>query len=149
MRAKEKAIAWNVPYKRLSQRLKEIRLLAGFSQAHLAKLLNLANSTVAQYETLSRKPDLEVAERWAEKCGHSLVVDVVPNDQDWRLHRAIDAMSPAQRQLLEEFLSAMPQIDEDRTNTLRVLFGSWRPSASSPATEENVSKDTKMRALKA
>ena len=137
-----------MPYERLSKRLREIRQEVGLSQAQLATRLKLAKSTIAQYETLARNPDLETAARWAAECKHTLVVDVLPDDQDWQLHRLVDGLPVGQRQLLMEFLLAASQIDEDRTNTLRVLFNTWRLSASSHDTVENVSKDTKMRALK-
>lgn len=50
----------------LGQRLAALRKEKGLSQAELAKLLNMGQSTIAMYEKDKRRPDTETLKRLAE-----------------------------------------------------------------------------------
>lgn len=49
----------------LGDRIRELRKEKQMSQIEMAKLLNVANTTVSQWETGTRQPDIDMLERLA------------------------------------------------------------------------------------
>jgi transcriptional regulator with XRE-family HTH domain len=65
-----------VTEKELSQRLRALRLQAGLSQTQLAAKLGEGRERLSAYEQGRNGVPLELAQRWAEACGHRLVVEL-------------------------------------------------------------------------
>lgn len=52
--------------------LKELREEKGLSQTELAKRVNLKQTTISQYESGSRRPNLQMAKKLSDALGISL-----------------------------------------------------------------------------
>lgn len=57
----------------LGQRLKQMRIAAGFSQAVLAENLGIAQNTLSGYETGSSMPNYDMVEKIALFCDFEIV----------------------------------------------------------------------------
>lgn len=81
----------------VGDKIAELRNRRGLSQYQLAKMLNVATSTLGMYETNKRKPNVEMLEQIAEFFNVStdyLLGRKAPDNNDIDLDRAIDnAMS--------------------------------------------------------
>lgn len=63
--------------------LRNMRLNAGLSQKQLAKMLNLADTTISSYERENSQPDFETIVKIANICGYEFRIinqnnDIIP-----------------------------------------------------------------------
>lgn len=71
------------------ERLKNLRDDKGFTQKHLAEVLNISVSTISHYENGTREPSIEILIQMAEVLGVSVdylvgstEVNILPNDMN-------------------------------------------------------------------
>ncbi len=93
------------------KRLKKLRLKKGLTQAELAKMLNIGESTISFYEAGKREPDYEMLNRFADLFNVS--VDYILGRTDFNkpietiaAHRVDDPMDDLPEEAhksLEEF----------------------------------------------
>lgn len=94
-----------------SQRLRELRIEHGLTQAELAKELNIGTSTVGMYESDIRKPSYEVLLKIANYFNVStdyLVTDSLNNaDDDFLIAFAnkVKYLSPEQKEQVKSFIN--------------------------------------------
>ena len=87
------------------QRLKQIRLSRGISQAALANKINVSKETIYRYENNIKEPSLQTVVRLAQFFETSVDALVGMND---RAYLDVSHLSERQRNALEEFLKIYP-----------------------------------------
>ena len=89
----------------VKEKLKEKRIVRGYTQKKLSELCGIAESTIRQYELGKRNPKLETIERIAtalEFPVHVFVENVQPDDSKQRLLAYYEKLSEAKRKELLE-----------------------------------------------
>lgn len=124
-----------MPQKNIVDLLRSVRHRAGLTQAQLSERLltagvSASRGRIANYEAESRRPPLEIIEQWAVACGHRLVLELVPVEQDElgelspeeEAHlRVLRSLPVEQRRIVERLAIALPGHDIARQGLIMQL----------------------------
>ena len=69
----------------IGKMLKLMRKTKGFNQKQLAKLLNIAQTTLSGYETKYSNPTFETIEKIADKCNFEIIFKNKETKQEFKL----------------------------------------------------------------
>ncbi|MBP2071372.1 helix-turn-helix transcriptional regulator [Thermoanaerobacterium saccharolyticum] len=109
------------------KRFKTLRLEKNLTQAELAKILSIGESTISFYESDKREPDYETLQKIADFFDVSVDyllgrtdkrnIDV-SNDVDERLHKVMQELGP---DVLLAFYDLPNMTDEEKENVITLL----------------------------
>lgn len=90
-----------------ANKLKELRMQHGLTQAQLAKELGIGMSTIGMYESDIRKPSFEVLTRIANYFNVSIdyLISEDTNNNVMKLASIINSLSIEQRKQVESFIN--------------------------------------------
>ena len=69
-------------YSSIEKRLKDLRLLSGFSQTEFGIKLGVSHAAVSDYERAKTKISIETLQKWVEICGFDMSIDLVKSNPD-------------------------------------------------------------------
>jgi len=111
------------------KRFKTLRLEKNLTQAELAKILSIGESTISFYESDKREPDYETLQKIADFFNVSVDYLLgrtdkrntdVSNDVDERLHKVMQELGP---DVLLAFYDLPNMTDEEKENVITLLEG--------------------------
>jgi len=107
----------------LANRVRELRILRGWTQEEVARRASLEPKSIAAIERGRRGASLEVLERLAGAVGVKPAELLTANPR--RLRKA---GAPSEQRVLEEVLTADPSLRRAATAVLKALLREWRRS---------------------
>lgn len=104
----------------IGYRISELRKQAGMSQFQLAKVLDIAASTLGMYETGKREPSLKVMQRIADYFG--VTTDYLLGRPEEKKEKDSNSVDLADKKALLTY-QGIPLSDEDREIIIRLMRG--------------------------
>jgi transcriptional regulator with XRE-family HTH domain len=93
-----------------------VREEAGLSQAAIAPLVGLHQSSVSKVELGTRELSLREAEAWLHVCGYQIEAHRFGSEV---------VLEESDRQLVDRVIAALPRLGAGERRTLEVLLAAW------------------------
>lgn len=108
----------------IGERVKHLREKKNLNQVQLAKMLNISNATLSQYESGKRTPSDEIKIHLADifnvsldylLCRTSIITSAVrenPDTEYKKIIQTIESLSPEGKEKAEEYIEMLKTMDE-------------------------------------